>query len=197
MTSTPRMTPFLNKWIWISFFLASVSCRVAKTSFKLTQLANWSRDCYNKRYFPHDGLYGEKEKNYVWIYLRHMRMPTPCRKNSKNYIRIDQNIPLRGHRRRQTIIATTTISRITRTTTTATMVAVKDLEGDSGSFSSEIINKQADQYLVKTNNTRLKEGKNKKDRGKKSVETGWGNKLSTKKYFLLGTLKPNQVTPLA
>lgn len=104
----------------------------------------------------------KKEKNYVWIYLRHMRMLTPCRKNSKNYIRIDENIPLRGHRRRQTIIATTvtTISRITRTTTTATMVAVKDLEGDSGSFSSEIINKQADQYLVKTNNTRLKEGKN-------------------------------------
>ena len=103
----------------------------------------------------------KKEKKYVWIYLRHMRMLTPCRKNSNNYIRIDQNIPLRGDRRRQTIIATTvtTISRITRTTTTATMVAVKDLEGDSGSFSSEI-NKQADQYLVKTNNTRLKEGKN-------------------------------------
>ena len=114
----------------------------------------------------------KKEKNYVWIYLRHKRMLTPCRKHSNNYIRIDQNIPLRGDRRRQTIIATTTTSRITRTTTTATMVAVKDLEGDSGSFSSEIINKQADQYLVKTNNTRLKEGKNKKDRGKKSVETG-------------------------
>ena len=113
----------------------------------------------------------KKEKKNVWIYLRHMRMLTPCRKNSKNYIRIDENIPLRGHRRRQTIIATTTISRITRTTTTATTVAVKDLEGDSGSFSSEI-NKQADQYLVKTNNPRLKEGKNKKDRGKKSVETG-------------------------
>ena len=47
------------------------------------------------------------------------------------------------------------------------MVAVKDLEGDSGSFSSEI-NKQEDQYLVKTNNPRLKEGKNKKDRGGKS-----------------------------
>ena len=42
---------------------------------------------------------------------------------------------------RQTIIPTTTISRITRTTTTATMVAVKDLEGDSGSFSSEIYKK--------------------------------------------------------
>ena len=123
-------------------------------------------------YFPHDGLYGEKRKKLCVEYLRHKRMLTPCRKNSNNYIRIDQNIPLRGDRRRQTIIATTTISRITRTTTTATMVAVKDLEGDSGSFSSEIINKQADQYLVKTNNTRLKEGKNKKDRGKESVETG-------------------------
>lgn len=107
----------------------------------------------------------KKEKKYVWIYLRHMRILTPCRKNSNNYIRIDQNIPLRGDRRRQTIIATTTISRITRTTTTATMVAVKDLEGDSGSFSSEI-NKQADQYLVKTNNTTLKEGKARKIRGK-------------------------------
>ena len=119
-------------------------------------------------YFPHDGLYGEKRKKLCVEYLRHKRMLTPCRKNSNNYIRINQNIPLRGDRRRQTIIATTTISRITRTTTTATMVAVKDLEGDSGSFSSEIINKQADQYLVKTNNTRLKEGKNKKDRGGKS-----------------------------
>ena len=88
-----------------------------------------------------------------------------------NYIRINQNIPLRGDRSRQTIIPTTTISRITRTATTATMVAVENLEGDSGSFSSEI-NKQGDQYLVKTNNTRLKEGKNKKDRGKKAVETG-------------------------
>ena len=76
-----------------------------------------------------------------------------------NYIRINQNIPLRGDRRRQTITPTTTISRITRTATTAAMVAVENLEGDSGSFSSEI-NKQADQYLVKTNNTRLKEGKN-------------------------------------
>ena len=118
-------------------------------------------------YFPHDGLYGEKRKKLCVEYLRHKRMLTPGRKNSNNYIRIDQNIPLRGDRRRQTIIATTTISRITRTTTTATMVAVKDLEGDSGSFSSGI-NKQADQYLVKTNNTRLKEGKNKKDRGGKS-----------------------------
>ena len=63
-----------------------------------------------------------------------------------NYIRINQNIPLRGDRRRQTIIPTTTISRITRTATTATMVAVENLEGDSGSFSSEI-NKQGDQYL--------------------------------------------------
>ena len=166
MTSTPRMTPFLNKWIWISFFLASVSCRVDKTSFKLTQLANRSRDCYKKRLFSARWtLWRTKKKNmcgYTYVTcvcLRHVE------KNSKNYIRIDQNIPLRGHRRRQTIIATTTISRITRTTTTATMVAVKDLEGDSGSFSSEI-NKQADQYLVKTNNPRLKEGKNKKDRGK-------------------------------
>ena len=114
----------------------------------------------------------KKEKKKCVDILTSHAYVTPCRKNSNNYIRIDQNIPLRGDRRRQTIIATTTISRITRTTTTVTMVAVKDLEGDSGSFSSEIINKQADQYLVKTNNTRLKEGKKKKDRGKKSVETG-------------------------
>ena len=78
-----------------------------------------------------------------------------------NYIGINQNIPLRGDRRRQTIIPTTTISRITRTATTATMVAVEDLEGDSGSFSSEI-NKQGDQYLKHSKNEQHKTKRGKK-----------------------------------
>ena len=87
-----------------------------------------------------------------------------------NYVRINQNIPLRGDRRRQTIIPTTTISRITRTTTTATMVAVEDLEGDSGSFSSEI-NRQVDQYSKHSKNEqhKTKTGKKREPYGEKVI----------------------------